>query len=70
MPCTISRDEELYYEQSHNLRAYGVEWTNARLTEAVACELARTLTEEQKAGLPKWALGWIEAHKQRDAERT
>jgi len=71
MPCTMSKEEEEYYERYHNMGLYGEGWTNAQLTEAVACALAKEL---EAAGLlskmPGYVQGWIEAHKRRDAERS
>ncbi len=68
MPCTVSEAEERYYEEQHNKKAYGVEWTDAKLTTAVACWLAKNVPTNTLDDAPAYVNGWIEQHRREDKE--
>lgn len=70
MPCSVSREEELWYEQDANHKLYGIRDVDRRISQRVACEMAQ-LIEALGASdqLSKVAAKWIEHHKAEDASR-
>lgn len=64
MPCTVTPEEVAYFEKQYNLRQYGKEWTDAQLTTAVACWLAKHVNPTYV--MPPYVAGWIEAHRKQD----
>jgi hypothetical protein len=74
MPCTVTRQEAEYYEREANKKKFGVDDLDERITEAVACELARafekaSLNLSSKPRLSKMTRKWIELHKESDKQR-
>lgn len=70
MPCSISKEEEEYYEKSGNQTLYGISELESRITERVACELATLIDDSGlSAKLSPVAKKWIEIHKEKDAKR-
>jgi len=71
MPCTVSKEEEEWYEKEGNKKLYGVADLDDRITERVACELAKVLEQNNMLYLlTPVALKWIEKHKKEDKRRA
>ena len=71
MPCSVSKEEEEFYEKASNKKLYGLAELESRITERVACELAK-LIEDSGLGakLSPVAKKWIAIHKEKDAKRS
>jgi len=71
MPCTISKEEEEWYEKKGNKKLYGVADLDERITERVACELAKVLEQNNMLHLlTPVAVKWIKKHKKEDKQRA
>lgn len=70
MPCSVSRSEEEYYQRAINEKKYGISELDSRITERVACELAKLIEsaglESQISGVAKT---WVKIHKEKDEDR-
>lgn len=70
MPCTVSKEEQEWYEKEDNKKKYGVADLDDRITTAVACELVRLLRAN---GLldqcSVMARKWIKQHDKEDRQR-
>jgi hypothetical protein len=73
MPCTISREEELWYEEEGNYKRTGRRESNLALTTAVACAVCKILDGYKNGGVernaPKWVRAWWKEHQRQDRER-
>ncbi len=71
MPCTVTRAEELYFEQMDNLKKYGVRELTEQITTRVACELASYFPHGsmEHRGLSELARKWMEIHAKEDEAR-
>jgi hypothetical protein len=70
MPCSVSKEEEEFYEKSNNKKLYGLKELSSRITERVACELSRLIEDAGfQSKLSSVAVKWIERHKEEDAKR-
>lgn len=70
MPCTVTKEEEEYYEKESNEKEYGVSELSSRITERVACELSRLIEDAgMQCRLSNVAKKWIENHKAKDLAR-
>jgi hypothetical protein len=70
MPCSVSKEEEEYYEKARNERLYGSSDLTSRITERVACELSQIIEAHGLAEkLSPVATKWIKLHKEEDAKR-
>ncbi len=68
MPCTITPQEEEYYEREHNKKAFGFDGLN--IATASACAAFKKLEEQNLIGdLPKFAQLWWKNHKKEDKQR-
>lgn len=67
MPCTITPEEERWYQKQSNKKNFGYEGTDSKLLTEVAC---RACTALQKAGLMKdqseLVQKWWKSHKEWD----
>ena len=69
MPCSVSREEELWYETNGNFEKYGKKVTNLQLTNAVACELADILRKHNLINsLSKMSQRWVMNHEESDRQ--
>lgn len=70
MPCTITREEALFYEKESNWKRFGSRKTDAQVTTMVACDLARVLraggTIEDTQVVTR---RWVEFHDREDRKR-
>jgi hypothetical protein len=67
MPCSVSREEELWYETEGNFKDYGKKVTNLHLINAVACELADLVCKNKlESSLSRMSLTWLQKHQQED----
>ena len=71
MPCTVTRAEELYFEQMDNLKKYGVRELTEQTTTRVACELAAYFRPGSPGymGLSQLTRKWMEIHAKEDEVR-
>lgn len=70
MPCTISQEDEEYYEKCSNKELYGIMEVDSKILERVSCELAHVIQEsglEHK--LSTLAKKWIQVHNEKDKIR-
>lgn len=45
MPCTITRDEELYYERESNKQKFGKSMTDSEVLTAILCKATKLLDQ-------------------------
>lgn len=69
MPCTISKEEELWYELEGNKKKYGIRETTDIILTKVACDLAQCFPPSELTKLNKLTLKWIKEHKKQDKIR-
>jgi len=74
MPCSVSREEQQYYEEQDemrkNLQTYGVRSLTTRIAETAACELADALESGEPLGsLSELTQKWVRIHREEDKRR-
>lgn len=69
MPCTLTPEEERWYERDANEKQFGKRMTDADLLEEVACSACRTLAKAGKLGdAPELVQRWAKRHRIKDAK--
>lgn len=67
MPCTISKEEEEYYQKEDNKKEFGQALTNAKLLEEVACQATNFLYDNKLLDeAPPLVKKWFVAHAAKD----
>jgi hypothetical protein len=70
MPCSVSREEQIYYDKESNREIYGRFITTSELRMEVACDALKVLRDLN--GLDKInpvTRKWFEIHEERDKTR-
>lgn len=71
MPCSVSKEEEAFYERQGNERIYGESDLTDRITTRVACELAQIIKSlGAESRLSPVAQKWIKVHEKEDEARN
>lgn len=71
MPCRVTEAEAQAYERDDNFKKFGVASLTSRITETVACELAKLIRDNGLQNkLSPLAKKWIKEHEEEDAKRS